>query len=70
MRIKALQLTSHSAFQPAGGRVWRQNLGASVEPRRRCGSQLSADPLGSEKRVAERVHPTTLRVLRVQSSRT
>lgn len=46
MRIKALQLTSHSAFQSDGGRVWRRNLGASSEPRRRCDSQLSADPLG------------------------
>jgi hypothetical protein len=50
MRIKALQLPSHSAFQSAGGRVWRRNLGAPNEPRRRCGSQLSADPLGGVKR--------------------
>jgi len=45
MRIMALQLTSHSAFQSTGGRVWHRNLAASSEPRRRCGSQLSAHPL-------------------------
>jgi hypothetical protein len=46
---KALQLPSHSAFQSAADRAWRRNMGASLEPRRRCGSQLSADPLGSVK---------------------
>jgi len=34
-------------FQSASGRVWHRHLGASGVPRRRCGSQLSADPLGS-----------------------
>ena len=41
MRIKRLQLTSHSTFQSASGRVSHRNLGASAEPRRRCGSQLN-----------------------------
>ena len=49
MRIKALQLTSHSAFQSTSDRFWRWNLGASGGPRRRCGSQLSADPLASRR---------------------
>ena len=42
MRIKALQLTSHSAFQSTSDRVSHRQLGASSELRRRCGSQLSA----------------------------
>jgi hypothetical protein len=52
MRIKTLQLTCHSAFQSPSGRVWHLNLGASIKPRRRCGSQLSADPLDSTGRSA------------------
>ena len=43
---KALHLTSHSPFQSASGRVWHRNLGASGEPQRRCGSQLSAMSVG------------------------
>jgi hypothetical protein len=46
MRIKALQLPGHSAFQATSDGVWHGNLGASSESRRRCGSQVSADPLG------------------------
>jgi hypothetical protein len=45
---KALQLTSHSVLESPSGRVWSRNLGASNEPRRRCGSQLSVDPLDGD----------------------
>jgi len=41
---KALQLTSHSAFQSTLGNRWYCSSGASVEPRRRCGSPLNARP--------------------------
>ena len=42
---KALQLTSHSAFQLTFGRVWHRTSALSCGPQGRCGPQLSADPL-------------------------
>jgi hypothetical protein len=47
---KALQLPSHSAFQSTSDRLWHCNPGASGEPRRRCGSQLSARSVGQHPR--------------------
>ena len=44
---KALQMPIHGPFQPADGRVWRPNTGASNESRRRCDSQRRADPSGA-----------------------
>ena len=52
MKIKALQLPWHSAFQSTFGKVWHrtwvpQRLSAA------CATQLSAGPLGGTKRMID-----------------